>query len=162
VTARVTESTRQLFDSVEEAVSLLRDRGHRLSGARRQLLEALFSADRLVTAEELADGLEGRIPRSDVAVVYRNLETLEEVGLIRHVHLGHAAGRYALAGRRRREYLVCAHCGGIAELAADELDRVRRLIEFDFDFHASFAHFPITGICGACARAARRPAPERD
>lgn len=157
MTARATERHRPAFDSVEEAVSLLRDGGHRLSGARRQLLEALFSADRLVTAAELADGLEGRIPRSDVAVVYRNLETLEAVGLIRHVHLGHAAGRYALAGGRTYEYLVCEHCGRISELPAEKLDRVRRLIGFDLDFHASFAHFPITGICGACARGARRP-----
>ena len=162
MTTRATESPRRIFDSVDEAVSLLRDGGHRLSGARRQLLEALFSADRLVTAEELADGLDGRLPRSDIAVVYRNLEMLEEVGLIRHVHLGHTAGRYLLVGRRTREYLVCEHCGGISELSADELDRVRRAIESDFDFRASFSHFPITGVCGACARAARRSAYESD
>ena len=46
----------------------------------------------------------------------------------------------------------------MTEIAPDELDHVRRLIEDDFDFHASFTHFPITGICGACARAVRRPA----
>jgi nucleoside-diphosphate-sugar epimerase len=30
------------------------------------------------TAEEIAAGLDGRLPRSDLASVYRNLETLEE------------------------------------------------------------------------------------
>src|ERR1700710_2375475 len=53
------------------------------------------SGGRPVTVEELADGLGGRVPRSDAASTYRNLETLEDLGLVRHMHLGHGAGRYA-------------------------------------------------------------------
>ena len=44
------------------------------------------------SAEELAAGLGGRVPRSDLASVYRNLETLERHGVVRHVHLGHGPG----------------------------------------------------------------------
>ena len=76
-------------------------RGLRVSAARRLVLEALFAAERPVTAEEIAAGLDGRLPASDLASVYRNLETLEELGLVRHVHLGHGPGLYALAGRQR-------------------------------------------------------------
>ena len=51
-----------------------------------------------VRAEEIAAGIGGRLPRSDLASVYRNLETLENHGLVRHLHLGHGPGLYALAG----------------------------------------------------------------
>ena len=44
-----------------------------------------------------AGGLGGRLPASDLGSVYRNLEALERAGLVRHVHAGHGAGRYALA-----------------------------------------------------------------
>ena len=61
--------------------------GLRLSTARRVLLHALFDSDRPLSAEELAgDG--------DVASAYRNLEVLEGLGLVRHVHLGHGPGLY--------------------------------------------------------------------
>jgi Fur family transcriptional regulator, ferric uptake regulator len=139
------------FDTLDDAVSLLRDGGRRLSLARRRLLEGLFDADRPVTAEELASGLDGRIPPSDLAVVYRNLETLEELGLVCHVHLGHAPGRYTLARGKPCEYLACERCGVVAEVDAERFDAVRRLIEQEFDFRAAFTHFPVGGLCGRCA-----------
>ena len=54
------------------AFAAVRAHGLRLSSARRLLLQALFDADRPLSAEELAgDG--------DVASAYRNLEVLEVV-----------------------------------------------------------------------------------
>jgi len=47
---------------------------------------------------------------------YRNLETLEEVGLVRHVHLGHGPGLYALAAPEH-EYLVCESCHAVRTVA---------------------------------------------
>ena len=67
------------------AIAAVRASGLRLSTARRLLLHALFDSDRPLSAEELAgDG--------DVASAYRNLEVLEGLGLVRHVHLGHGPG----------------------------------------------------------------------
>jgi Fe2+ or Zn2+ uptake regulation protein len=45
----------------------------RISAARRLVLEALYAADAPISAEQIADGLSGRLPRSDLASVYRNL-----------------------------------------------------------------------------------------
>jgi Fur family ferric uptake transcriptional regulator len=150
--ARSAISEAPAFETLDEAVSLLRDGGRRVSLARRQLLEGLFAVDRPVTAEELSDGLGGRIPPSDLAVVYRNLETLEELGLVCHVHLGHAPGRYALVRGNPCEYLACKRCGVVTEIESERLDAVRELIEDEFGFHASFTHFPIAGLCNGCAR----------
>jgi Fur family transcriptional regulator, ferric uptake regulator len=150
--ARSAVSEAPAFETLDDAVSLLRDGGRRVSLARRQLLEGLFAVDRPVTAEELADGLSGRIPPSDLAVVYRNLETLEELGLVCHVHLGHAPGRYALVRGDPCEYLACKRCGVVTEIESERLDAVRELIEDAFGFHASFTHFPIAGLCSHCAR----------
>ena len=98
---------------LDSAVDALRARGLRVSAARRLVLEALYAADGPITAEQIADGLAGRLPRSDLASVYRNLETLEEVGLVRHFHLGHGPGLYAPSGAGEREYLVCDSCSTV-------------------------------------------------
>ena len=71
------------------------------------MIEALFAADRPLTAEEIAAGLEGWLPASDLASVYRNLDTLEELGLVRHFHVGHGAGVYSIASAGEREFLSC-------------------------------------------------------
>jgi Fur family ferric uptake transcriptional regulator len=136
---------------MDSAVELLRSRGLRVSAARRLVLEALFVADRPVSADGIAEGLAGRLPRSDLASVYRNLETLESVGLVRHFHLGHGPGLYGLAGRDERAYLVCASCNAVRAVDPEAMGRVRSLIQHESGYTATFSHFPIVGLCAGCA-----------
>jgi Fur family ferric uptake transcriptional regulator len=138
-------------ETLEAAMAALRARGLRLSGARRQVLEALYATDQPLSAEQIAEG-SGALPASDLASVYRNLETLERLGLVQHVHLGHGAGRYVRAGRER-EYLVCERCGANRAVEPEELDGVRAAVAAATGFQARFSHFPIVGLCAACAAA---------
>jgi Fur family ferric uptake transcriptional regulator len=133
---------------LESAVDALRARGLRVSAARRLVLEALYGAPGPI----IADGLAGRLPRSDLASVYRNLETLEQVGLVRHFHLGHGPGLYAASGVGEREYLVCNSCSTVTAVDAEDMEPVRALIEERFGYEARFSHFPILGLCAECAR----------
>lgn len=139
-----------LVADVEGAVAAVRERGLRVSAARRLVLEALFAAGRPVSAEEIASGLQGRFTRSDLTSVYRNLETLEELGLVRHFHLGHGAGRYAPADGGERSYLACEVCGRYESVDAESLERVRAEVREAFGYEASFTHFPVVGLCPAC------------
>ncbi len=136
--------------SVETAIHVLRARGLRVSAARRLVIEALFAAERPLTAEEIAAGLEGWLPASDLASVYRNLDTLEQVGLVRHFHAGHGAGRYSLASAGELEFVACERCGALEAVAPGRLDRVREEIERQLGYRARFSHFPIVGLCAAC------------
>ena len=138
--------------TIDAALERLRDNGLRVSAARRLVLAALFAADQPIPAERIAAGLDGMFPSSDLASVYRNLETLEGIGLVGHVHLGHGPGLYALAGSREREYLVCESCYSLRALEPSELDPVRELVRREFGFGAAFTHFPIVGRCPDCER----------
>jgi Fur family transcriptional regulator, ferric uptake regulator len=137
---------------VETAIEALRAKGMRISSARRLVLEALYAADAPISAEQIADGLAGRLPRSDLASVYRNLETLEQVGLVRHSHFGHGPGLYMPAGASAREYLVCNSCNAVTAVEPSEMDDLRALIHERFGYEARFSHFPILGLCADCAR----------
>jgi Fur family transcriptional regulator, ferric uptake regulator len=138
--------------SVTSAVEALRARGMRVSAARRLVLEALFAAGRPLTAEAIAAGLEGWLPQSDLASVYRNLDTLEEIGLVRHFHLGHGPGLYTLAAAGDLELVACERCGTFDAVEPARLDGVRELIEAELGYRARFTHFPIIGTCADCAR----------
>jgi Fur family transcriptional regulator, ferric uptake regulator len=128
-----------------EAIESLRSAGLRLSTARRLLIEALFAADGPVSAQHLIQALS-----LEESSVYRNLEVLERHGLIRHVHLGHGPGLYALIGRDEGEYLYCEGCGRVDLLTAEELDPVREHIREKFGYSARFTHFAIVGMCRQC------------
>ncbi len=151
-------------EDLRSATALMRERGLRVSAARRLVVEALLAADGPMSAEQIAQGIGGRVPSSDIASVYRNLQALEDIGLVRHVHLGHGPGLHALAVAGEREYLTCERCADYRVLAPEQLDAVRELIGRQFGYRASFTHFPIVGLCPGCATAVLGHArnPDRD
>ncbi len=136
------------FQDLEGAVDALRTSGLRLTTPRRLVLEALFAADGPESAERIATGA-----RLDLASVYRNLETLEQHGLVRHVHLGHGPGLYTLIGQGEQEFLSCERCGAVVAVTTEQLDPVRDQITELFGYRARFTHFAIVGLCPDCARA---------
>jgi Fur family ferric uptake transcriptional regulator len=140
------------FDTIDQAIDAMRERGLRLSTARRLVLEALFAADGAVSAQQLSREL-----GLDATSVYRNLELLERFGAVRHVHLAHGAGLYVLAGRQEFEYLYCERCETVTAVAVEDLDPVRDLIREQFGFRARFTHFAIVGLCQGCAAEKHRP-----
>src|SRR3954452_196286 len=155
MTATYTAPTRR-FDSPETVLNLLRARGLRVSASRRVVLGTLFAAQRPVTAEEIAGGLGDSRTEVDLASVYRNLETLEELGVVRHFHAGHGPGRYVLAGDGDRAYLTCEHCGALEVIDPQQLDSFRGEMHSRFGFEVSFTHIPMVGACERCTGGAER------
>jgi Fur family ferric uptake transcriptional regulator len=148
-----------VFDDLDDVAAELRRRGGRLSASRRLVLEALFAAEGPVSADYIASGCAGRATPIEATSVYRALERLEALGVVRHVHLGHGPGLYALTSRSPREYVVCDGCGRIESVEGSRLDRVRSALREEIGYDAQFSHFPIHGLCARCAR--RRPPTRR-
>lgn len=123
-------------------LNTVRAHGLRVSTARRALLRQLLGADEPLTAEQIAG-------EADVASVYRNLDALETIGVVRHVHLGHGPGRYALSDRSGG-WATCEVCGRSTPLSSEALSHIRAAVLDFAGFDASFAHFPIVGRCAEC------------
>lgn len=141
----------------ETLEQLLRERGHRVSFARRArrlVLMAQFAAERPVTAEQIAAGVAG-LPPCEITSIYRNVDMLEQQGLVYHVHHGHGPRRYRLTGADEPCYLVCERCEQVDEIAAAALDGVRAAIHERTGFSADFARTAVAGTCATCGAAAR-------
>ena len=140
--------------ALEQAAAALRADGLRFSASRRIVLEVLLDAEGPVSAEHLASG-----QGCDLPTTYRNLELLERLGIVRHVHIGHGPGLYALVGEEDPTYLVCESCGQLNRLPAAEATEIRRRIGAATGFEAHFTHFPILGLCSSCAAEGDRERP---
>ena len=134
------------FQTIEDVLAALRRAGHRVTTPARTVLEALFAAAEPLAAERIA-------PRLEPASVYRNLERLQQLGVVTHVHAGHGPGRYVLARGGPREYLVCERCGRVTSVEPAQLDEVRERVRAMSGYEARFTHFPIHGLCADCAAA---------
>jgi Fur family ferric uptake transcriptional regulator len=149
----VAQSHQHVARDVADALAVVRAHGLRLTDARRRVLDALFAVHRPATADEIAAGLGRALADSDLASVYRNLETLEKIGLVRHLHFGHGAGLYELMRVERRVYALCERCESVTAVTAHELDAVRETLDRLLGVTPRFSHFPIVGVCRSCRAA---------
>lgn len=141
---------------LEGALAVLREGGGRVSTSRRALLQVLFDNDRPLSVDNLAALA---APSLDVPSTYRTLERLEEVGLVRHIHLGHGPGLYELTHETEREYAWCESCGRAESVDPARLDKARAMIERSIGYRPRFGHFPLVGLCAECLATGRHPHP---
>jgi Fur family ferric uptake transcriptional regulator len=98
-----------------EAAELLRRVGCRPTPQRLEVLQALGNGEHL-TAEQLYNRVRGAIPTINPSTVYRTLEALEQVGLVRCSDLGAGRMHFELARGHRHHHVVCGACGAVAHL----------------------------------------------
>jgi len=138
------------FSSVDSVLAVLRSRGGRVTSSRRILLQVLFEADGHMSAEALAAAVQERAPDVHISTIYRNLEDLEDLGVISHSHLGHGPSSYLLASHAHAHF-ICAECGAMIE-APDELFRgLARTAKTKLGFSIDPHHFAILGRCRDCS-----------
>lgn len=141
-------------EDLHRVVELLRAQGGRSTPARRTVIRALLAADdHHVTAPELLATIRETEPEFQASSLYRTLDRLVELGVLRQLHLGPGRAVYHL-GPEAHQHLVCARCGTVIHVPATALDPLRRDLERRYGFHVDPAESSISGICSACARAA--------
>ena len=131
-----------------DAPSRVRAAGLRMGAARRQVIGVLDGVEGPITAEEVAS----RLPDVHVSSVYRSLNVLEELGVVRHVHLAHGPARYELTDVADQvRHLACERCGRDVVVPAALFDDLRATIEHEDGFVMDGGHFAIPGRCRDCA-----------
>lgn len=130
----------------DELAARLRARGLRVTPQRGQVLAAVREL-RHATPEQISES----VPGVDVTTVYRTLELLEELGFVRHAHLGHGAPSYRPA-EDEHIHIVCHSCGGVVDADPDLVDQLVADLERDRGFVVDRAHFTVFGRCADCVR----------
>lgn len=128
---------------------LVRASGGRVTSGRRAVIDALLSSDSWLTADDVLAAVRGAWPRANEAAVYRALESLEQLGVICHTHLGHTASHWHLATDPRQS-LVCEACGRVVLVPAGWLGALHERIRDELGFVVAPDHFAWSGFCDRC------------
>jgi Fur family ferric uptake transcriptional regulator len=127
----------------------LHQKGLRLTPQRELVLKAVRELDH-ATPEEVHEKVKLAHPGINLSTIYRNLETLENVGLVQHSHLGHGGIRYNAAHDELHAHLNCESCGAMIEVPIEETSHLTQSLLDDYGFHTDLAHLAISGRCEAC------------
>lgn len=138
-----------------ELKKALHDQGLKLTRVRRAVLQVLAATSEHLKVAEVhrrAREIDGRI---GLASVYRTMELLARLRLVKHVHIEHRHRHYARIREHHGHHLVCNGCGLVVEFSDCQLERLTRAL-------ARRTKFRIEGHCmdffGRCRDCRRRPA----
>ena len=136
------------WDGIREQ---LRARGLRWTPQRRALIEVLLQSDGHVTGAELVDRCRAADPTTVPSTVYRTLDVLEELGVVRHAHGVDGREEFHVFPVTDHGHLYCTNCHGAWEVGPDEAGPLLEAIEGARGFRVQLSHLSIAGLCRECA-----------
>jgi len=137
----------------EHVLSTLDRAGHRSTGPRTAVVGAIADLGCSTTAREIADLLRGRNAGVGMASVYRALELLERLKVVRRVDVGEGSARYepAYPSGEHHHHLVCDACGNVTAFEDDDLERVIHALSRRVDFDIAGHEVTLRGACPLCS-----------
>ena len=129
----------------------LRARGHRLTPQRELVLDAVRELGH-ATPDQVLAHVQRTAEGVNASTVYRTLDLLEELDLVRHTHLGHGAPTYHFGGTADHFHTVCRECGAVREVPTGAADSFAEQLRADLAFETDMGHLTVFGRCARCAR----------
>lgn len=127
----------------------LRESGHRLTPQRELVLAAV---ERLghATPDEVYAEVRARSEAVNLSTVYRTLELLDELGLIRHAHLSDRAPTYHAATGHEHAHLVCRNCKKVISVGLPAVEKTLGPLAAEHGFTPDYGHLTVFGLCADC------------
>ena len=127
----------------------LRESGKRLTPQRELILKAVNKLGHATPDEVLAE-VRTMSDAVNVSTVYRTLEVLEELGLVRHAHLSDRAPTYHSVGGHEHFHIVCRNCGRVVSVDPGVVQPLVEALRSDQGFVADVGHLTVFGNCEEC------------
>jgi len=126
----------------------LREKGYRLT-PQRELILAAVDALGHATPDEVLAHVQQTASTVNASTVYRTLEVLEELGLIRHAHLSDRAPTYHSTRGHEHFHLVCRSCRAVISVDAAEAEPFVEVLRGKA-FTPDLGHLTVFGRCAQC------------
>lgn len=134
----------------DEAADRIRASGFRWTPQRRTLIEVLREHEGHVTASELIARCKERDQTTTPSTVYRTLDLLEELGLVRHGHGHDGREEYHVLPQQVHGHLYCVGCGTTWEIRPETGAAIVEALASQLGFAVDLSHVTISGRCAGC------------
>jgi Fur family ferric uptake transcriptional regulator len=133
----------------------LRESGHRLTPQRELVLAAVENLGH-ATPDEVYAEVRTHSQSINLSTVYRTLELLDELGLIRHAHLSDRAPTYHSATGHEHAHFVCRECHRVLSIGLADVEQALGPLAAAQGFRPDYGHLTVFGTCADCSG----PAPD--
>jgi Fur family transcriptional regulator, ferric uptake regulator len=139
-----------MSDEVASVRERLRARGLRWTPQRRVLLQVLEATEGHVTGSELVERCREIDPSTIPSTVYRTLDVLEELGIVRHGHGADGREEFHVRPGAEHGHLYCRGCGSSWEIDGREAEALVAVLEERRGFQVDLSPVTMVGRCSDC------------
>ena len=141
---------------VKSSNETLRKRGYRLTPQRHMILSVIQEAEEHLSIDQITERVQQHNPNVSLSTVYRTLELLRELGLVRENHLPGEQPHYEAAEGTAHHHLVCRGCRAVIHLNDTLLGNLHEALQSQYHFHGLTLDLVAAGYCDACWKALQR------
>lgn len=124
----------------------------RLTSARQAILDQLEHEKTHLTAIQIHDKLQVRLPSLNLSTVYRSLDYLVENRLVSVSDMGLGSPVYELVSDENHHHLVCLSCQSILHLEPELVSPFFEKVQQLKGFNVRTNHLVLFGYCQACSK----------
>ena len=131
----------------------LRRESRRITGPRAAILEILRQHPHPLTNREIFAELPAG--ECDLATIYRAVQMLEKLGMVKRFDFGDGAARFELVGEGddgHHHHLICTQCAKVVEIEECFPEEIERRIAEQNGFHAVTHRLEFFGVCPDCRK----------
>jgi len=121
-------------------------RGHRMTGSRRRVLEALVAAPAHFTVDDVLR-LAGGVGR---ATVFRTMKLLQDLNVVCRVLMEDGSLHYRLSTRGHHHHLVCRNCGRVEDFSTCDVSSLVRDLTRSTEYEIEGHWLEVYGRCASC------------
>lgn len=128
----------------------LRAGGHKLTQPRRAILRVLLAAAHPLSPAQIQEHGQAYCADLGLVTVYRTLEVMEDLDMVRAVHLADSCHGYVLATPGHTHHVVCQRCHAVVEIYGCDLGAFLEGVAQRTGYRITGHWLEIAGLCAAC------------
>jgi Fe2+ or Zn2+ uptake regulation protein len=136
----------------------LSQQGYKLTRQRKAVVEVVTQAHTRLSAADVFTQAQRACPDLGLTTVYRTLEILEQMGVIRRVHLEDGCEGFAPATAEHGHHLICSRCQETIEFEECNLASLLKRVAEQTGFTIEQHWLELVGLCPKCQKKNRKAA----
>ncbi|AGA69520.1 Fe2+/Zn2+ uptake regulation protein [Desulfitobacterium dichloroeliminans LMG P-21439] len=141
--------------NTDDIIQLIQERGYRLTSARKKVIGILANHSEFLGAYDIHHLLEQENTHIGVASIYRVLDLLKSLGLLKSEEFGAGGEKYRLENKHSHHHhshqLICSQCGHTEELLGEcPISHIADKLEQDSGYQIEEHWLRFFGVCPLC------------
>ena len=137
-------------DQLTQLSAALAAQGYRITASRRAILAALVGSGGHISADDLVERVHEEAANVGRMTVYRTLDLLCHLNLIRPVYQGTGAAHFILLHQGHHHHLICGSCDRVIEFDDCMLAEIEEVVGRRFNFEVQGHLLEFYGLCAQC------------